>query len=107
MKKAPNGTCPKWIEAHKNYQGQECLIWPFSREKTGYARTGIVDGYKVTSVRVHRIMCEHKHGPCPKGMETLHICKRGHLGCVNPNHLKWGTKSENMTGVPYRGHEIP
>lgn len=70
----------------------ECLIWPFGRNSKGYAE------FKVKGERfsVHQYACEWVHGPRPDDKPvTRHLCGNGHLGCYNPNHLIWGTYSEN------------
>jgi hypothetical protein len=41
-------------------------------------------------------MCELAYGPPPDKYVAAHSCNNGHLGCVNPNHLSWKTKSEDM-----------
>jgi hypothetical protein len=81
-----------WIRANFDFPHKEwCLIWPFSRGQTGYAMFG---GDKI---RVHRVMCEHRHGPAPTTEHyAAHSCDRGHEGCVNPWHLDWKTPSENQ-----------
>jgi hypothetical protein len=41
-------------------------------------------------------MCELVHGFAPSdNHEAAHSCGNGHLGCVNPNHLRWDTPSGN------------
>jgi hypothetical protein len=41
-------------------------------------------------------MCETAHGPAPAVLRVaMHSCGNGHLGCVNPKHLHWGTHSDN------------
>lgn len=34
----------------------------------------------------------------PKDLHCLHLCENDsyHGGCINPEHLYWGTKSQNM-----------
>lgn len=32
----------------------------------------------------------------PEGLCLRHLCGNGHLGCMNPQHLKLGTTKENM-----------
>lgn len=74
------------------FNGDECLIWPFHRMDNGYAtrRRGV--GSKL----VHRQACEERHGPPPDpDLLALHSCGNGHLGCVNPKHLRWGTRKDN------------
>jgi len=90
-----------WIRANLGFPYKDwCLIWPFSRSQTGYAMIG--EG----NIRVHRVMCEHRHGPAPSPNHyAAHSCDRGHDGCVNPWHLDWKTPSENQLDR-YKGGEI-
>lgn len=74
------------------YQDNECLIWPFHRSRSGYAMINI-HGSPTT---VSRIVCQRVYGPSPAGqIDAAHSCGNGHLGCVNPKHLRWATRSEN------------
>lgn len=71
------------------YQGEDCLVWPFTRMKNGYA----VLNKKVVS----RMACQHLHGPPEiQSLDAAHSCGNGHLGCVNPRHVTWKTRKENM-----------
>lgn len=74
---------------------QECIKWPkFIDEHTGYGRVGIrlLTGRSIGFA--HRVMCEMAHGkPLSPKHETAHECD--HRWCVNPNHLRWKTRSEN------------
>lgn len=47
------------------------------------------------SVFAHRWIYEAVIGTIPDGMEILHRCANGHLGCVNPAHLSVGTHKDN------------
>lgn len=84
-----------WLEAHVNHEERnECLKWPFNYyTNNGY---GIVN-YKGFTTSASRTMCILAHGdpPFPKA-RAMHTCHKGHEGCVNPNHLKWGTNSDNQ-----------
>lgn len=82
-----------WLLKHKDYSGDECLIWPFSKDGNGH---GIIH-HEGRTRRAHRMMCEMVNGPqpSPKKNQAAHECGKGHLACVNPNHLTWKTKSEN------------
>lgn len=74
------------------YEGSDCLAWPFSSYSTGYGRIGL-NGKRVV---VSREVCRIIHGDPPAGnYDAAHSCGNGHLGCVNPNHLSWKTRSEN------------
>ena len=82
-----------WIERHKDYSGKECLAWPHARMASGYGMIQMKGGKKRVASRV---MCETAHGqPEEKGMQAAHNCGNGHLGCVNPSHLRWATVAGN------------
>ena len=83
-----------WINAHVAYAGDDCLIWPFSKNWNGYGHVG-AGGGKI--VYAHRMMCSLAHGepPTPKH-QAAHSCNNGHGGCVNPRHITWKTNRENM-----------
>lgn len=89
-----NGALERWIRAHLNFDGDECLIWPFARMPIGYACAVTIDGIRTYA---HRHICRLIHGdpPQPK-LDTAHSCGNGHLGCVNPKHLSWKTRKGNM-----------
>lgn len=91
QKKPANGVVQKWLLSHVGYEGQECLIWPFSRQNDG--RGAINHSF---SPQAHRVMCMLAHGLPPSDRhEAAHSCGRGHAGCVNPTHLRWATAIEN------------
>lgn len=49
---------------------------------------------KLGNLKVHRLVCEAFHGPCPPGMETMH---RDENGLNNrPENLEWGTRKDNL-----------
>ena len=51
-----------WINAHVAYAGDDCLIWPFSKNWNGYGHVG-AGGGKI--VYAHRMMCSLAHGEPP------------------------------------------
>jgi hypothetical protein len=85
-----------WLVAHIGYDGDDCLIWPFSRDKRdGYGRVHRIGKGVVTTASNY--MCELAHGPSPEGRDQCaHSCGKGHDGCVNPKHLRWATTAENQ-----------
>lgn len=93
-----NGDGLKWLADNVEYDGENCLIWPFGaseedlgRDK-GYAMT-YVDGV-VTGA--HIVMCQLVHGDRPsEDHVAAHSCGNGHKACVHPKHLRWATRSEN------------
>lgn len=67
-----------------------CVTWPFYRTKDGYGKT-------TRWIGAHRLACYLAHGEPPaEKLVAAHNCGKGHLGCVNPNHLRWATQTENM-----------
>jgi hypothetical protein len=88
-KNSPTG----WIDRHKDYDGDDCLRWPFSTLTNGYGTIQTKDGRKRIASRV---MCEAAHGMPPKDdMQAAHSCGNGNKGCVNPRHLRWATVIDN------------
>lgn len=74
------------------YDGDDCLTWPFGRTSDGYGGINI-DGNKM---EVHRVVCIEVYGPPPSPThQAAHSCGKGREGCVNPRHLRWATPAEN------------
>lgn len=103
------GAARQFYEALFETETDECVIWPFSRDDCGYgemsdpARPG-------KKIDVHRRVCARVHGPRPAPAVARHLCGKGHLGCVNPKHLVWGTMKENSEdsirhGTTHRGED--
>lgn len=75
------------------YDRDDCLVWPYARNPQGYAKMS----FEGRTTRVHQIVCEIVHGQRPASKrDVAHSCGNGHLGCVNPRHLRWATRRENV-----------
>ena len=99
----PRNVAVPWLLDHVNYAGDECLIWPFSRTWCG--RGQIKWQGKMTTA--HRRMCILAHGEPPEGKpEATHSCGNGHLGCVNPKHLRWGSDKDNKADMLAHGTRV-
>ena len=91
------------------FKGSECLIWPYTRNRSGYAQMRW-DG---RPQNVHRLVCEAVYGPPPTPQhEAAHNCGKGHEGCVTPRHAYWATPVENQAdkirhGTHNRGKRHP
>lgn len=77
---------------------KECIFWPYSRGANGYAKFQSASG-----TLAHRYVCELAHGKPADKMMAAHSCGNGHLGCVNPRHLRWATRSENVLDAAEHG----
>lgn len=86
--KAQHGEPEAWIYENATHDGDNCLTWPFARRGNGWA--------KMNHRSPARLMCELVYGPPPAAKyQAAHSCGKGHLGCLNPKHLRWATVSEN------------
>lgn len=87
------GKTLKFLESAVQHEGDECLIWPFARTNGKYG-TIFLNGSRRL---VHREVLIRTQGEPPfTKADARHLCGNGHLGCVNPKHLAWGTRRENM-----------
>jgi len=83
----------RWILAHLDYAGDDCLKWPFSRDTQGRGQIG----FKNSLYGVSRVICEITHGPAPSAEHhAAHECGMGHEACANHRHIVWKTPSENQ-----------
>lgn len=82
------------------YDGDDCLIWPFGRDKDGYARTT----HEGRGLPASRLVCIKSKGPPPSAAhQAAHSCGNGHLGCVNKRHVDWKTPLENSSDKNIHG----
>jgi hypothetical protein len=99
----------EWLLAHQDYQGDECLIWPFARDPQGYGRYN----FQGEDFGAHRKMCFLAHGAPPSPTDhAAHSCGKGFSGCVHPDHLRWKPARENIGekekhGTVLRGTKAP
>jgi hypothetical protein len=98
--KRPNGELRKFIEEHIFYSGDDCLIMPFCRSPQGYPKVWFA-GHRIQAAR---LMCMLRWGePEDPTMDTAHSCGNGYAGCVNPMHLRWATRKENLADMRAHG----
>jgi hypothetical protein len=95
-----NGLGIKYIREIAEYEGDDCVLWPFSKTR-GYGHLG----YLGERLYAHRFMCELIHGPAPSDIhEAAHSC--GNESCITPRHLSWKTPTENALDCRLHGTSV-
>lgn len=81
-----------------------CLFWPLPFKKTNGTLSRNVGGKGQT---LSRYVCILSKGepPEPKS-QALHSCGNGHLACLNPHHIRWGSVIENMMDRDRHGNTV-
>lgn len=74
-----------------------CWLWLGMEIKRGYGKIDLRHGQYL----VHRLMHAAVHGPIPRDLCVLHRCDNPR--CINPDHLKLGTRRDNSDDMVARG----
>lgn len=85
----------------RQFSKTECIEWQGARTVFGYGK--FKRGGKMFAA--HRVAYEDARGPIPEGMCVMHICDNP--PCVNPEHLRLGTYSENNQDAYDKGRHKP
>lgn len=105
--KVANGVARSFLVVALVFETNDCIIWPFGKDRRGYARLSI-DG---KSRLLHRIACEVRSGPPPApNLDAAHSCNRP--SCINGKHMRWDTRAGNQAdrvaaGTHFRGDNAP
>lgn len=62
-------------------------------DRDGYLNINLSHSNRARKFKVHRLVCEAFHGPCPEGMECAHL--DGNPQNNQANNLRWTTRSAN------------
>lgn len=89
----PTGIGLAFLKALLNTSETCCIKWPYGNYTNGYGHIK----FRGQQMSASRAMCILSHGgPDNSSLESSHSCGNGHLGCVQPSHLRWATHTENM-----------
>lgn len=84
----------QFIKRAKEYEGDDCLEWPFAVNSHGYGN------YKGKNAQ--RFTCPGE--PTEERWQAAHLC--GNRLCVNPNHLRWSSQHENELDKLIHGKKL-
>lgn len=73
-----------------------CVLWPYGLDTHGYGQLN----YEGRMTLAHRLSLLQKQEPSDAGMWALHSCDTPR--CVNPKHLYWGTRRQNIDDMVNR-----
>lgn len=90
-----------WAKVNKS---DGCWIWTGAKSSKGYGFIGS-GGSGGRMLLAHRVSYEFANGEIPDGMMILHSCDNP--SCVNPDHLRVGTCSDNIQEAFDKGRKIP
>lgn len=76
-----------------------CWVWTSNTNNKGYGMFSL--GTAIGKKLAHRLSYEEANGKIPAGMHILHSCDNPL--CVNPSHLRAGTRKDNMQECSQKG----
>jgi hypothetical protein len=85
-----------WNKVDKS---DDCWLWTASKLKQGYGRFN----FNGKLILAHRMSWILTNGEIPNEMCALHSCDNP--SCVNPSHLRLGTKKDNSQDKIQRGRD--
>ena len=74
-----------------------CWLWRAAKNKHGYGLFSVSG----RSTLAHRVAYELMNGPIPTGRSVMHKCDTP--SCVNPDHMRVGTQSDNVQDMVEKG----
>lgn len=97
LKQVPGTDCI-WADSNGDIWNNYANVWRKLTESVrpeGYRQVTYKKNGKHVSTGAHRLVAAAFHGPCPEGMECMHL--NDNPSDNRPDNLKWGTHEENMS----------
>lgn len=82
-------------EVRSSHKGNDCIFVPGAIE--GRPATVSFCGRTISAARYMALLCLGT--PKHDGIEARHLCGNGHLSCVHPEHVVWGSREENISDM--------
>jgi hypothetical protein len=81
------------VPQHMPHLGR-CWVWISTRCTDGRGKFGVSSTQR--AVLASRFAWELEYGPIVDGLQVLHKCDGGFIGCVRVSHLFLGTQQDNV-----------
>ena len=92
----------EFVEAHRGDDRHECIFVPYARKDSPAKVTFC--GKTISAARYMALLTFG--APRQAGTVVRHLCGNGHLSCINPKHLEWGSEANNKAdAAKHRGCE--
>lgn len=79
-----------WSKTEREQRENGCWLWSGCKSRGGYGHVH----FNKKTWRANRLAWFLTHGEIPSRMVVMHLCNNP--SCINPDHLKIGTQSENI-----------
>lgn len=95
-------TNKEFVEANRHAKAAECIFVP--KAVKGRPATVTFCGKAIAAARYMALLTFG--APRQTGAVVRHLCGNGHLSCINPKHLEWGSEANNIAdAAKHRGCE--
>jgi hypothetical protein len=81
------------VQANRHHVDCDCLFVPAAQPNVPASVEFC--GKQISAARYMALLTFG--APKSEGMVVRHLCGNGHLSCVNPAHLAWGTPGDNTS----------
>lgn len=99
----------RMIEHRTIDKSNGCWLWDKHLSEAGYGiilqrGTGTKENRRLKRIRCHVISLTIHRGDKTEGAEACHNTSCPNKNCFNPDHLRWGTRSDNIRDTLLTGN---